>query len=125
MLDVVPRLVPVIRNMNWAFLHSPPNCIYITSDRPVTLVNPRIPPALGGAGFGVRGVEVSFPINAHLCMFLTWEGPTVHLDIDENLVSQINWRTMAFAVEAVYAPTRLAWLDEIFTKPVGEEAGVT
>jgi hypothetical protein len=125
MLDVVPRLVPVIHKMNWAFLHPPQNSVYITSDRPVTLVNPHIPPHMGGAGFGVRGVEVTFPINAHLCLFLTWEGPTVHLDIDENQITQINCRTAAFALEAVYAPTRLAWLNALFMKIAQESANIT
>ena len=61
MLYVVPRLKPIIQKMKWAFLHSPPQHAFITSDRPVTLVNPRIPLQMGGAGFGVRGVERAGP----------------------------------------------------------------
>lgn len=121
MLYVVPRLTPIIRQMKWAFLHSPPQHAFITSDQPVTLVNPQIPPQMGGSGFGVRGIEVTLPVSIRVCMLLTWEGPVGHVDIDQNKVSQINRQTASLAHQRAFASAQLSWLGDLFAKNEGDQ----
>ncbi len=121
MLYVIPRLAPIIQEMRWAFLHAAPERIFFTSDRPVVLVNPQVPPGVGGAGFGVKGVEVTLPVSANTCLFLTWDGPVGHVDVREDVIRNVNLRTGRLAHQQAFASTRLRWLSELLSDDEGDE----
>ena len=110
-ISLVPEIAEVIYKMRWAFLHAPENCAFITSDRPVVLVNPLLPPEEGEAGFGIAEVGVTFPATSRLCMLLTWQGPIGQIDVDEKLVYAINCRTASYADEAIYSSRKMPWLE--------------
>ena len=112
------RFVPLFLKMNWAFLHSPQGSVFVTSDCPVVPLNPQLSTRVERVGIATPGVEVTFPVSAHLCLLLTWEGPTAYVDIGEHKVAQINSRTAELATREVYAPARLGWLDELFARDI-------
>lgn len=104
MLPLITKLYPLILKMNWAFLIAPREEVYITSDCPVNHL---------GLGFANPNAIVTFPVNRHLCMLLTWNGPTGYHRIDEHLVNKVNRSTAEVAHESIYTPKRLAWLDNL------------
>lgn len=44
MLEVSPKIARIIHQMRWQLLHAPDGVSFITSDRPVVLANPKLPP---------------------------------------------------------------------------------
>lgn len=117
MLSLVPPIARMMCDMKWAILHSPPDCLYVTSDAPVALANPTLPPSWpGGVGFAQPGVEVTLPVNARLALLFSWDGMDGHHDAQKGTVMEINLRTVKSAVKGVYAPARLQWLDALFAE---------
>ncbi len=116
MLSVIPRIARMVYDMSLALLHSSAEHPYVTSDSPVVLVNPCLPPSWpGGAGFAQPGVEITLPVDAHLAMLFTWEGAEGHRDLGPPETAEINLRTVEAALNEVYSPARLDWLDNILT----------
>lgn len=124
MLSVIPAVGRMVYDMNWALLHSPAGHPFVTSDSPVVLVNPSLPPSWpGGAGFAQPGVEITLPVDSHLAMLLTWEGAAGHRDLRASETAEINLRTVRAASNEVYSPARLDWLDEVFVSALGGRGG--
>lgn len=57
-------------SMDWNIVEVAPNCSFITSDNPVTLINYEQPPPLE-TGIGLAGTSVLFPITPSFLLIMT------------------------------------------------------
>lgn len=96
------ELQSVFNLMKWNFLIAPDNFYYITSDRPVFpfMNNWKMPYQ---PGFGLRDVEVYFPITCSICMMGTYKHISVSRVVSGDMVNVINSRTLANSHKYVYA----------------------
>lgn len=95
---------PVFAQMRWAVLRAGETLRYVTSDAPVSWVDPTMPPPFA-YGLATREVEVTFPLDPTVCVFGTWEGPTGAITVTDRTVEQFNTRRVAFSDRYVFADT--------------------
>ncbi|MDD5361365.1 MAG: DUF4238 domain-containing protein [Ignavibacteria bacterium] len=84
-------LKKIFIQMKWCFLLSPLDVYFITSDRPVfPFMNNWKQPYL--PGFGLKEVEVYFPLTPHVCMMGTNNDLSVIKTVNTDTVNVINAR---------------------------------
>ncbi len=97
---------PLFNDMKWAFLQSSHPNHFVTSDSPVSWIDPRISNPIYGYGLANKNIEVTFPLGPELCLLDTWEGRTGPVHILPRGVERLNWRRAAFADRYVFANCR-------------------
>ncbi len=105
MLETSPQIAEIIHQMRWQFLHAPAGVSFITSDRPVVWVNPKLPPhpVYGNPGLAQKDILLLFPIGPRVCFLARWEGEEGHFGIKSNGVIQINQPIIGYARKYVFS----------------------
>jgi hypothetical protein len=99
--------------MRWSFLKSDNASPFITSDTPVIPYVPGASPNMP-IGFGMKRVEVSFPISRRLCMLGKYHGSEGFLSVDTKTVGDINSRTLSGAKRFLFTSFESRRLQEEF-----------
>jgi hypothetical protein len=73
MRSTLGKLHPWFHSMEWEVYEAEPGTSFITTDSPVTFVNPRIPPP-AEAGIGRAGTLVLFPLSSRKLMVMRHPG---------------------------------------------------
>jgi uncharacterized protein DUF4238 len=98
---------PAFTRMRWVILRSStPDTYFLTSDTPVSWVDPTPRPAFyAGHGLAMANAEVSFPVGPRVCLFAGWKlAPEMDtLRVEPRLVEQLNTRRVIFSAGQVYA----------------------
>ncbi len=107
-LDVLPaarRLAEVLHRMTWVLLEARGKTRYVVSDNPVTFVDPGDPKGQRPVDLRDRTIEVTFPLSATLALMAGWagDGDIYRKRVTENMVREVNRRTVAGASRFVYA----------------------
>ena len=102
----LPTVVPLIYEKCWWLLDAPVGERFILSDDPVVRHDTNNPD--GPAGWGSPTVDVSLPLDPHLCLVLThYPARTVQRrTATPGEVLELNLRTYAGAREFIYAPVQ-------------------
>lgn len=95
-------IYPIFDRMTWAIVRAGESLRYITSDTPVSWVDPTIPPPYS-SGLAGRNVEVTFPLSPSVAVFGTWEGSSGSLEAKDRSVGQFNTRCFALADRYAFA----------------------
>jgi hypothetical protein len=72
----------IMNNMSLAVLEASEGSRFITSDAPVTWIDPTAytrPPAYQSFGLGSKTIEVTMPVSPRLSLFVSW-----HYDLDDH-----------------------------------------
>ena len=101
-------IFPLFLGMQWTYLHAPLARPFICSDFPVAWVDPSIPRSSRvGHGLEARHVEISFPIGRSIALLGHREpSPSDHLYLNDELVDQINLRSIEGARVEILGSTR-------------------
>jgi hypothetical protein len=100
------KIAGLLHRMTWVLLGSHGRIRYVTSDNPVTYVDPAVHPrSPRPVGLMNRTIEVTFPLSSSMALMAGWPGGGgIHRRrATENTVRQINRRTAAGASRFVYA----------------------
>jgi Protein of unknown function (DUF4238) len=101
-----PDLIPLIGEMNWTLLEAPVGQSFILSDDPLVRLDTLNPD--GPAGWRSSStVEATMPLDPHYCLRLRQQPPlaqSAHV-ITADEVLDINLRTYASALDAIFSPT--------------------
>lgn len=97
-------IYPIFDDMTWALLRPAGQGYFVSSDSPVSWIDPTPRPAfLRGHGLAMRSVEVTFPLFPRLCLLGTWgQGGGVR-DVSDAVVTELNRRRVAFADRYAFA----------------------
>lgn len=95
-------IYPTFDGMRWAVVRAGESFRYITSDTPVSWVDPTISPPFA-YGLQARNVEVTFPVSPTVCVFGTWEGPKGAIKARDRSVKEFNTRRVGFSDRFVFA----------------------
>ncbi len=102
--EALDTIYPVLERMRWAAVRSSGGEHFITSDCPVSWVDPTPRPHFyAGHGLAMKKVEVTFPVGPQLCLLGTWEGPTGVVDATKRMVGEYNHRRVGSAERYVFA----------------------
>jgi hypothetical protein len=115
---------PIFTRMRWAIVRPKvADGFFVTSDNPVSWVDPTPRPAFYAAaqGLGMPGVEVTFPVGPRVCLFGSWNGKTGAVEVDRRTIDESNLRRVSFAAQQVYAhQEQLAqWAVELYGRHKG------
>ncbi len=101
--------VDVIRDgllqMNWSYLVVPKGRTFITSDVPMSWIDPTPRPAFfSGSGLCMKNVEVSFPICPNVCFLAMWSdsvktGPAASETVDQMNLRRGMWASSLYGSE--------------------------
>jgi hypothetical protein len=93
--------------MNWQLFRIPEGSELVTCDSPlVSFVRDGKGRAMFGAGFGLQGIEVSFPITPSACLFLDHPEDGLEITPNEHFVREMNKRTVYMAERFVVSRSR-------------------
>jgi hypothetical protein len=116
--EVAPDFVPFLYNMNWAFLVAPAGSCFVTSDNPVSWVDPTPRPHFLGHGLAMPNIELTFPLSPNLCLMGTWREFIGREETNSDVVNQANWRRVISATRFVFANSESAALRALeYLKP--------
>ena len=92
MLELSQTMSNYFSQMNWAVLHCPDNCSFVTTDQPFTVVDTKSSTrGFFGAGLIDDDVKKIIPLSKKTCLEMLDHGNSItHHDIDDELVRQIN-----------------------------------
>jgi hypothetical protein len=91
--------------MNWAFLVAPQGAPFLTSDNPVTYVDPTHDPrSFRGVGLAGKNIEVSVPLSRDVALVAMWKPiKEEFVQAPCHIVAEINRRLAIGAERFVYA----------------------
>ena len=100
---------PLLVQRKWVLLIAEDDANdFVCSDRPVALIsigdppeNPNHPYSIGVPGLGMKNTELTVPLNRRMAL-AAFENHTCITTVDENIVADINTRTMHFATRQIY-----------------------
>jgi hypothetical protein len=98
----------IIMRMGWRIATSDPPNFFITSDRPVAVIDPSYRGGFWGVGLANQDVEVTIPLSRTVALIAGWKYPGKGpAEAPVGLVEQINIRTSQSATRELIAPA--AW----------------
>jgi hypothetical protein len=95
-------IYPVFCQMNWTVVRSGGDLRFLTSDTPVTWVDPTLPPPYA-FGLAARKVEVTFPLGPEVCLLGTWADLPPSVKGKDRVVEEFNKRRVAFVDRYVFS----------------------
>ncbi len=98
-------IYPIFDDMRWAVARPDGHSRWITSDAPVSWVDPTLPIGYRH-GLAAPHVQVTFPVSPSVCIVGTWDGPTGSIDVDDQVVEEFNIRRVGFADRYAFAHTQ-------------------
>jgi hypothetical protein len=96
----------ILFNMKWNFYVATEELHFLTCDNPVSVFDPtHDPKGRSGVGFLNKNVEITFPISKDLCAVGGWKllKDFVYVQAKNQLIKQINYRTISSAHRFVYS----------------------
>jgi hypothetical protein len=96
-------------NMKWNFYVATEELHFLTCDNPVFMFDPtHDPKGKSGVRFLSKNVEITFPISKDLCAVGAWQliKDFVYVQAKNQLIKQINYRTISSANRFVYSQER-------------------
>lgn len=99
---VLETIYPIFDAMNAAICRPSGGQRFITSDCPVSWVDPTLP-SPWCHGLEMRKVEVTFPVAPGVCLLSTWDGHTGTVTVPDATVTEFNRRRVVFAERYVFA----------------------
>lgn len=110
----------VLNSMTWVLFIARTRQGFLTSDNPVVF----------DEGIGLVGkdglsdlVEVTFPISKQVALWATWrKGTDRYLEANEQIVQEINRRTVGAALREVYYQSNPKWVRALVNKAMGNRS---
>jgi hypothetical protein len=120
MFEGVPIVSGILRKKAWKVLISEGEDYFCTSDFPVITILPDEPGQAGqvtvGAGFGMPGVEIFFPLTKRSCLVLTDHSRRSGRVVSGRMVREINKFLMVGARRFLYVCERNTAMEKLFNK---------
>jgi hypothetical protein len=117
MLEGIPVISSILHEKPWEVLISEGDNYFCTSDFPVVTVLPdRGGSAFVGMGFGIRGVEVFFPLTRRACLLLRDRARRDSRAVPARTVREINKLLMVAARRYIYACEKNSAVEKLFSK---------
>jgi len=120
MFEGVPIVSGILRKKAWKVLMSEGGDYFCTSDFPVITILPDKPGQAGsvtvGAGFGMPGVEIFFPLTKRSCLVLTDHARGIRRIVPGRMVREINKFLMVGARRFLYACEKNTAMEKLFNK---------
>lgn len=117
MFQGVPVVSGILRQKAWEVLTSEGDDYFCTSDCPVITI---LPDGAGkatiGAGFGVPGVRVYFPLTKRSCLVLKDRARCIGRVVPRGMVQEINKFLMVGARRFLYACEKNTAMEKLFNK---------
>lgn len=109
MLDLAPLGADYAFNYQWRILTAPNGSSFITSDAPLVKVSTeRLPPPWSwGTGWETPWMEATIPLSPRKCLLISLHHPSGIEDVTDTIVRDVNWRTAAYASEAVFSSGKI------------------
>lgn len=98
---------PIFDRMHWAILVPPGERHFITSDRPISWVDPTAPPMFD-FGLTARNVEVLFAVGPTVGLLGRWRGSVGPVQMGSEVVDRANRRQVMFADRYAFADNQEA-----------------
>jgi hypothetical protein len=95
-------IYPIFDRMRWAVVRTSDDLRFITSDTPVSWVDPTSRPPFA-LGLAAKNVEVTSPVGSTACVCGTPEGPTGSIRAWGRAVEQFNIRRVIYSDRYVFA----------------------
>lgn len=103
-LDMIPTFAPIFSKMNWTFLEITGDYRFVTSDNPLSCIDPaHDPKSLLGVGLLNKDIEVTFPISRDLMLLGMWKNFEGDKILSDKPVRDMNRRTVISALRFVFA----------------------
>jgi hypothetical protein len=102
--------VQMMANMEWRFLESNDDQLFITSDNPLFYFE--------SIGIGNEKSEVTFPLSKHLVLWAKWQmniPPGFH-KARTQFVKEVNRRTVSNALTYIFSSDSASWISIILNK---------
>ncbi len=117
MMESVLDLSPLFEQMSWGLLQSPRHELFLTSDKPVVLVDPNKSLSKDGGVCYSKDAFFTFPISRSYCL----QGISSHVKDGTQLlrpseVHKINKTLITAAYRFVFSPTKETFVQKIFEK---------
>ena len=120
MFDGIPRVSSILNRKGWTVLISKDEEFFCTSDYPILSYLPDTPGRPGGgtigAGFGLPGVEVYFPLNKRQCLRLSDRAKNSGQLVPARYVRERNKFMMIGARRFLYATEKNRSMETLFNK---------
>lgn len=105
LLKSVNRIARVLLAMNWYFLDSDGENVFITSDTPCCRFHPADMPPLVSGGLLDQRVELTLPLTSRVALLARWVGPrNGRMQATTDEVRLLNLRTACGAGQYIAAP---------------------
>jgi len=93
MISSINKITEALYYMNWTFLHSIENELFITSDNPVHMWHPKSKTSTYPHGLIHKHIEVTLPLSKQICFLASWNKEIrTHIDISQSDVEELNQR---------------------------------
>jgi hypothetical protein len=97
--------------MGWRLVEAPTS-MFLTSDNPVSVFNPRMAGDLLGHGLRAKTIEVLFPLSPRVCLMGTWgTGIRAACAWNDAAVAEANRRCIGGALHEMYGASRAQLAD--------------
>ena len=115
-------IFPAFDRMRWAVVRATGDARLVTSDRPVSWVDPTLA-APFAFGLATRNVEVTFPLDPKTCVFGTWNGTQGAIKASDRILEQLNVRAVGFADRYLFSHSEGAGRSALDLRMKGERRG--
>lgn len=117
MFEGLPFIISLLRGKPWDVLYTEDDQYFCTSDCPVVTILPERSGVVSvGAGFGLPGVEVFFPLTKGKCLVLRDRARRSGGLITGKMVREINKFMMVGARRFIYAAEKNRAMQNVFDK---------
>jgi hypothetical protein len=117
MFEGLPFVISLLRGKAWEVLCTEDDQYFCTSDCPVVTILPERTGVVSvGAGFGMPGVEVFFPLTKGKCLVLRDRAKRSRELISGKMVREINKFMMVGARRFIYASEKNSAMRNVFDK---------
>lgn len=106
-LSNAEKMVNLFYKMKWAYIKSTDEYKFLTGDNPFYYIDPTYnPKSFYGFGLVNKNIEVTFPLSQNLCAFGSWRGKEGYAQGNNQLVKNINRRTVIASLRFIFASQR-------------------
>lgn len=120
MMKASADIAPVIYGYGWQIWHAERGELFLTSDNPVVTSLPGPGWMKFGLGFGIRGVEVVFPLGSTVCLFMKVGAKEGIVSVGNRSVRDINKRLIMCARRFLYGGEHSRKIAEVFERHGGQ-----
>lgn len=106
MIQNVPDIANLIRQMRWVILQAPKDGVFITSDNPFVMIQTQADGTFWGSGAGllVQGTETTIPLTSKICvLILPDKGDVSFSPLSREAVRSVNTRTTTHCLRFLFS----------------------